>query len=241
LAQGFEPLEHEARPDWGRALLAAFALVILAAFQPAHGECLSPSMPAGATATTVYRCPEPDPSAAKQPALGTTEKTTEVERGSADVPWFEPPPGGNKVDAAKMPPAKIEPPSMPDKKIETVRAPAAIEPPSVPDKKMETVKPPEKIEAAKAPEPEEITKIEKKAPAKKKVAGKKRVKKIKVARSKTKKVKAATRPAKVKTPAKVTAAEETPKIESKPPDEKTIVWTKKDMTLGSRVKNWLGF
>lgn len=209
-------MKHEPLPNWGRPLLAAFALAILAVFHPAHGECLSPSTPAGATTTTVYRCPELDPSAGKQPALGTTGKTTVVERGSADVPWFEPQSAGNKVDAAKMPAAKIEATSAPDKKIETVKAP-------------------EKIEAASAPEPEEITKVKKKATAKKKIASKKRVKKVKVARAKTTKIKGATKPAKVKTP------EETPKIESTPPDEKTIVWTKKDVPLGGRIVNWLGF
>jgi hypothetical protein len=217
--------------------LAAFSLVILAAFHPAHGECLSPSTPAGATATTVYRCPELDPSAAKQPALGNAEKTTEVERGSADVPWFEPEPADKKVDAAKMPAAKIEPAKAPDAKSGVVKAPdAKIGTIKAPDEEIGTVKAPdEKIETAKAPEPEEITKVKKKATANKKLASKKRVKKIKVTRAKTKKVKVATKPAKVET------AEETPKIESKPPDEKTIVWTKKDMSLGSRVKTWLGF
>ena len=237
--------------------MAAFSLVILAAFHPAHGECLSPSTPAGATATTVYRCPELDPSAAKQPALGNAEKTTEVERGSADVPWFEPEPADKKVDAAKMPAAKIEPAKAPDAKSGVVKAPDAkigtikapdtkigtIKAPdakigtiTAPDEEIGTVKAPdEKIETAKAPEPEEITKVKKKATANKKLASKKRVKKVKVTRAKTKKVKVATKPAKVET------AEETPKIESKPPDEKTIVWTKKDMSLGSRVKTWLGF
>lgn len=217
-------MKREPVPNWGRPPLAAFALVILAAFHPAHGECLSPSTPAGATATTVYRCPELDLSAAKQPALDNTEKTTEVERGSADVPWFEPKPADKKVDAAKIPAAKIEAASAPDKKIETVKTP---------DRKIDSVKAPEKIEAASAPEPE-IIKVKKKATANKKLASKKRVKKIKVTRAKAKKVKVATKPANVET------AEETPKIESKPPDEKTIVWTKKDMSLGSRVKTWLG-
>ena len=254
-------MKREARPGWRHALSAASALVILAASHHAHGECVSPSAQAGATATTVYRCPEVDPAQAKQPALGSTEKTTVVERGSADLPWFEPQTAGNKVDAAKPPAAKviepaknpapmIEPASVPDKPVETVKVPKKVEPTSAPDQPVETrkveptsapdqpvetAKVPKKIETASAPEPEETAKVKKKATAKKKFAGKKRVKKARIAKTKVPKVEAAKKTSNVKT------AEEPPKIESKPADEKTIVWTKKDMPLGSRIKTWLGF
>lgn len=246
-------MKHEARAGWRHALSAASALVILAASHQAYGECVSPSAQAGATVTTVYRCPDVDPAQAKQPALRSTEKTTVVERGSADLPWFEPQTAGNKVDAAKpaakiIEPAKIpapliEPASVPDKPVETVNKPVEtfqvpkkeIEPASAPDKPVETVKVPKKIETASAPEPEETAKVKKKGTAKKKFAGRKRVKKARIATTKAPKVKVAKKTSDVKT------AEETPKIESKPVDDKTIVWTKKDMPLGSRIKTWLGF
>ena len=262
-------MKHEARPDWRHALLVASALVILAASHQAHGECVSPSAQAGATSTTVYRCPDADPEQAKQPALGTTEKTTVVERGSANLPWFEPKTTGNKGDADKLPaakiiepasapgkpvetankpvetvtvPKKVEPGSAPDKPVETVNKPVEavtvpkkVEAASAPDEPLETVKVPKKIETASAPKPEETAKVRKKATPKKKFAGKKRVKKARIAKTKLPKVKAAKKTSNVKT------AEETPKIESKPVDDKTIVWTKKDMPLGSRIKTWLGF
>jgi hypothetical protein len=252
-------------------LSAASSLVILAASHQAHGECLSPSAQAGATVTTVYRCPDVDPAQAKQPALRSTEKTTVVERGSADLPWFEPQTAGNKADSAKLPAAKIiepakipapmiEPASAPDKPVETVnkpvnkpvetvnkpvetvnkpvetfQVPKKVEPTGAPDKPVKTVKVPKKIEMASAPEPEETAKVKKKGTAKKKFAGRKRVKKARIATTKAPKVKVAKKTSDVKT------AEETPKIESKPADEKTIVWTKKDMPLGRRIKTWLGF
>jgi hypothetical protein len=244
-------VKHEARAGWRHALSAASALVILAASHQAYGECVSPSAQAGATVTTVYRCPDVDPAQAKQPALRNTEKTTVVERGSADLPWFEPQTAGNKVDAAKPPAAKIIEPAKipapmtgpagaPDKPVETVNKPVEtvklpIEPTGAPDKPVETVKVPKKIETASAPEPEETAKVKKKGTAKKKFAGRKRVKKARIATTKAPKVKVAKKTSDVKT------AEETPKIESKPADEKTIVWTKKDMPLGSRIKTWLGF
>ena len=236
-------MKHEARPDWRHALLVASALVILAASHQAHGECVSPSAQAGATSTTVYRCPDADPEQAKQPALGTTEKTTVVERGSANLPWFEPKTTGNKGDADKLPAAKIiEPASAPgkpvetaNKPVETVTVPKKVEAASAPDEPLETVKVPKKIETASAPKPEETAKVRKKATPKKKFAGRKRVKKARIAKTKLPKVKAAKKTSNVKT------AEETPKIESKPVDDKTIVWTKKDMPLGKRIKTWLGF
>jgi hypothetical protein len=239
--------------------------VILAASHQAYGECVSPSAQAGARVTTVYRCPDVDPAQAKQPALRSTEKTTVVERGSADLPWFEPQTAGNKVDADKLPaakviepakipapmiapasvpdkpvetvkvPRKVEPTSAPDQPVETVKEPTKVEPTSAPDKPVETAKVPKKIETASAPEPEETPKVKKKATAKKKFAGKKRVKKARIAKTKAPKVEAAKKTSNVKT------AEEPAKIESKPADEKTIVWTKKDMPLGSRIKTWLGF
>jgi hypothetical protein len=209
--------------------IPALAIACLPMAQPAASECLSPSAEAGATATTVYRCPEAtEPSAersatAKQP-LATEEKSTVVERGSADVPWFEPPPKQDPITTAKTPQETDEAVAPKTKTKATTIKPA----------KAATIKPAkaaatEDEAAVAAPEPEQ-PKITKKATAKKKVIAKKRkIKKTKVAASK-----------KAKTKTK-TVEPATAKIESKPPDEKTIVWTKKDMPIGSRIVNWLGF
>jgi hypothetical protein len=206
--------------------IPALAIACLAMVHPAASECLSPSAEAGATATTVYRCPEQtepgaqQPTTAKQP-LATEEKATVVERGSADVPWFEPPPKQDPITTAKTPQETDEAVAPKTKTEAATIKPATIKPAKAAATEDEA--------AVAAPEPEQ-PKTTKKATAKKKVTAKKRkIKKTKVAASKKSK-------AKTKTVVPTTA-----KIESKPPDEKTIVWTKKDMPIGSRIVNWLGF
>ncbi|WP_162914449.1 hypothetical protein [Taklimakanibacter lacteus] len=202
-------MNHEIVLKRGRLASAALVFAFFAMSQWAHGECLSPSAEVGATATTVYRCSEETLPSAKQPLLAGPEKTTTVERGSADVPWFEPTPQATAIKPAKAAP----------------EMPAAV---SVPEKK--------DVETAKAtPEPEEQAapkrerpKAKAKPSARKKVAAKKKKKKkARIAKSQKPKAKA------VEQPAPATA-------EAKPADDKTIVWTKKDMSLGSRITNWLG-
>lgn len=204
--------------------IPALAIACLSMAQPAASECLSPSAEVGATATTVYRCPEAAEPSAQQPAtakqpLAPQEKSTVVERGSADVPWFEPPAKQDPIKTAKTP-------QVTDEAVAPKTTAAKIKP-AEPTKATAT----EDEAAVAAPEPEQ-PKITKKAKAKKKViATKRKIKKAKVATSKK---------PKAKTKAK-TIEPTTAKIESKPPDEKTIVWTKKDMPIGSRIVNWLGF
>src|SRR5262245_31373932 len=70
----------------------AISLALIGAAFPAHSECLSPSDAAEATTTTVYRCPEDDPAAGLRPTIVDQGKSTVVEHGAADLPWFEPKP-----------------------------------------------------------------------------------------------------------------------------------------------------
>ena len=218
---------------WGGLAIPALAIACLSMAQPAASECLSPSTEAGATATTVYRCPEASepsaqpPAAAKQP-LATEDKSTVVERGSADVPWFEPPAKQDPIKTAQDPIKTVKPPQETEEAVapKTETKAATIKPAAIKPAKVDAT---EDEAAVAAPEPEQ-PKITKKATAKKKVIAKKRkIKKTKIARSKKPKTKTDT------------VEPTTAKIESKPPDEKTIVWTKKDMPLGSRIVNWLGF
>ncbi len=199
-------MKHVTRQDWRLAAFAASAFIFLVTHQPARGECLSPSTSGGATATTVYRCPENDPSSAKQPILVNPEKSTVVERGSSEVPWFEPKPEEKKIEASATPGREGDVAKPVTDDLEAVKGPETI------------------IKAANAPDAEETVKVKKKVTSKKKLASKKRMK-TKNARAKATKVK---------------PAAETAKIESKPPDDKTIVWTRKDMSLGNRIVNWLG-
>jgi hypothetical protein len=80
------------RENWKPLPWLVMSLALFGAALPAHGECMSPSAAAGATTTTIYRCPEEGSSAGAQPALVDPGNSTEVERGSADVPWFGPKP-----------------------------------------------------------------------------------------------------------------------------------------------------
>lgn len=112
---------------WLPVLTATAMVGVFGAVMPARSECLSPSAEAGATATTVYRCPDENAAGAQLPIVIDPEKTTEVERGSAKLPWFEPKPSeaedpietmkapsGNKgamekkEDVAKIPPPPAE-------------------------------------------------------------------------------------------------------------------------------------
>ena len=201
--------------------------MFLALSSSAHGECLSPSAEAGATATTVYRCPDEAQPAAKAP-LSDMEKSTTVQRGSADEPWFESTPG--KADSAatetppeqrKADPATVQPEIKAAK--EQPAEPTAEQPAEEVEIKAAKAAPDDQVEDNIAPKRKQL---KAKAPAKKKYA-KKKTKRIKVARTKKAKVKEV-----VATP--------TEKITSPPPDDKTILITKKDMSLGARIGNWLG-
>jgi hypothetical protein len=264
------------------ALVAVIACGVMAAAIPARSECQSPSAASGATTTTVYRCPDEDATGMQSPIVVDPGKTTEVERGSADDPWFEPKPTkttdpiqtsntplDKKEDAAEAPPASVQPASPAAAKAETnpPDAPAVTggkaartettaatkEEPVPADAQGTTDDEPaqatEKAEASPADPPAaEVTKkkavkpkqVEKEKtvkakPAKKKLAKVKRSK-AKLA-NKTKLAKA--KPAKA-TPVEAKAAPDPAKTEPAK-DDKVVVWTKKDMGLGSRVKNWLGF
>lgn len=204
----------------GRLASAALAFAFIAMSQWAQGECLSPSAEVGATATTVYRCSEETLPSAKQPLLPGPEKTTTVERGSAEVPWFEPAPQKTVIKPAKASPEIPAAASAPEKTdIETAKA--------TPETDTEVQAVPESDTQEQAAPKRERPKAKAKLPAKKKVAAKKKKKKVRIAKSQKSKVKA------VEQPAPATA-------EAKPADDKTIVWTKKDMSLGSRITNWLG-
>lgn len=221
------------------------AVAVVGTITPARSECLSPSSAAGATSTTVYRCSEDNAADAPSPLIIDPDKTTEVERGSADLPWFEPKPTKTEdpIKTSKSPPekqaplekkedvAKIAPPaaeaveSQPvDKDVPPVEAVKTKEPETEPPKAEEPETEPPKIEKAK-PKPA-LAK-----PIKVKVAKAKRTK-SKLARKKL----AKTKTAKAQTP-----QQQPVKTEPAKSDDKVVVWTRKDMSLGNRIVNWLGF
>lgn len=201
MPEGSEPVKHGMLSKQWQPPLAAAVLALLWMMQPAQGKCLSPSAESGATATTVYRCPEQEPSTAKQPILVNPEKTTVVERGSSDEPWFAPKPLEKKVEPALAP------------DIKPIEADKPVIKPDEADKPI--IKP---------------VKAKKKTVVKTKLASKKRIEK----RAEVKRTKART--------AKIKPVKNTPKVVgAKSDDDKVIVWTKKDMPLGSRIVNWLGF
>ena len=225
---------------------AAIMIGGFGAVMPARSDCLSPSVEAGATTTTVYPCTEGD-AAGKQPLIVIDpKKTTEVERGSANLPWFEPKPtktedpiatskalpgkaapSGKKEDVARTSPpaAKTDKPEAAAKEQPPV---AEIAPPAIETDKSEAVDteaPP--VAAAKL-------KKAKPKPAMAKPA------KVKLAKTKRTKSKLAKRKATTKT-AKAQKPQQPVKTEPAKADEKVVVWTRKDMSLGSRVVNWLGF
>ena len=226
------------------------ALALLSTMGTAYGQCVSPSTEAGTTQTTVYRCPDESPAQAKQPVIVNPEKSTVVPRGSADVPWFDPNSSRTQIDPTPTPnatkksdstlPAKSEEAMVPPKSEEVV-APPKSEEAIAPPKSEEVIDPPRSEEATLPPGSEEvatpeIAPVEKSKPKakrgesrKKKIARKKTAVK-KVAKAKSTKVQVA----------KVKPAKETPKTEAEAGDDKVITWTRKDMTLGKRIGNWLG-
>lgn len=272
-----------------RSLACAVVVFGLFGTGPARSECLSPSAEAGATTTTVYPCQE-ETASGQQPVIVDTGKadsgkSTVVERGSADIPWFEPKPTAT-ADPIGLPKAaseneKKEEPAQPKEeivKIEPVpmEAPEKAEPEPTDAKVKAKAVEPEATEAEPAPAEAKParTKVTKAKSTKTKMAKAKRTK-VKLARTKRTKARLAQdkqtqtktataepaepelKPAKTERAkaklAKVKRAKtktvKTEPAEPKPEPAKTepatdsnvIVMTKKDMSLGSRVKNWFGF
>lgn len=188
---------------------AALAFGILGALQPVHGECLSPSAAGATTTTTVYRCPDQGKADLQAPR-GAPDKTTVVQRGPSDVPWFEPKPADKTAAPLTAPagemanPEKEHPP-----KAKSVR---------------ETVEP-----TAPATETASAERAERTLPAKARAAHRK-IAKLKPAKTRTMKALAP----------RVKHRKKTPKGEPAKSDSNTVVWTRKDMPLGNRVASWLG-
>jgi len=176
------------------------------------------------------------------------EKTTEVPRGSADVPWFDPNSSRTHIDPTLTPNVTKKSDTLPPKSEESVspKAEEAMVPPKseeviAPPKSEEVIAPPKSEEATLPPKSEEVTAPEikplekpepkvKRAESRKKKIAKKKTADKKVAKAKSTKVQAA----------KVKPAKAAPKTEADAGDDKVIVWTRKDMTLGKRIGNWLG-
>lgn len=218
--------DRPVRQFWLSQIVVVFGL--LGALEPAHSECLSPSAASGTTATTVFRCADqPETARQEQPAVNTekkqpavnTEKTTVVQRGPADVPWFDPKTPENSTEPVKAPrgqAAKVE------EKIEE--------------------KPEEKPSATQNTVKESIEETPKKKLSATKNTIRKKVVKLKPARTKTTKaLKTRTKP-ELKTKAKPEKKISTAKTKVAPekPDDNTVVWTRKDMPIGNRIVNWLG-
>jgi ribonuclease E len=264
-----QPRRDDHKTRWPFAW-AAVAFALVAAAMPARSECLSPSEAAGATTTTVYRCSEEDPSARKSPIIVEPDKSTVVERGSTTVPWFEPKPTqtsdpiGTAVTAS--PEKQAAPPEQPEKILavppKTEAGPEQAEKKlAVPEKKEAQPEPKEEVVniepvpdmAAEEPKAEATPEEPKatKAEPKKKAAQTKTTKpKRKVVKKRSKTKLAKTTPSKPKvaqtkrTKPKAVKPEPTAqqiKTEPAKSDNKVILMTKKDMTLGKRIKNWLGF
>lgn len=206
------------RQFWPSPIVVVFGL--LGALEPAHSACLSPSAASGTTATTVFRCADQSETARqKQPAVNT-EKTTVVERGPADVPWFDPNTTENSTEPVKAPLGQA----------------ATVE------EKIEE-KPERKLSATQDTGEEKIEETpEKKLSATKKTIRKKIVK-LKPARTKTTKALKTKAKPELKTKAKPEKRMSKAKTEvaSEKPGDNTVVWTKKDMPIGNRIVNWLGF
>ncbi len=247
----------------------ACAVVVFGLFgaAPAWAECQSPSVDAGSTTTTVYPCREESATGGQQPIIVDTGKadsgnSSVVERGSADVPWFEPKPT-TTADPIGLPKTASENEKKQKPANEKKQEPAAAKEEIV---KIEPVpvEPPEKTEAEPTDAKAKVTKQEateaepakaKATTTRKKVTKAKSTKtrvakakrtKVKLAKTKrTKAVVAQDKPTKTKIKAvKAEPAEPRPepaKTEPARGDDKVIVMTKKDMPLGSRIKNWFGF
>lgn len=225
------------KPQWRPAWIA-IALGLTVTAIPARSECQSPSAAAGATSTTVYRCPEAQVPGMQNPVNPGPDKTTVVERGSADIPWFTPQPT-RTADPLIPPQPKAPAETKPeDKEVVVEIEPVPLEKPqAAPAKtKTETAGPEAKPETAKP-------KTAKAKRAKVKL-GKAKHAKARLAHQKRTKTKPAIAETKAKTrTAKAEAEAEPEQVKTEPAkaDDKVITWTRKDMPLGSRVKNWLGF
>ncbi|MGE4251125.1 MAG: hypothetical protein AB7F09_17190 [Parvibaculaceae bacterium] len=247
LADVVKPMRQE-KPRWLEPpFWVVLTLAILAGVIPARSECLSPSATAGATTTTVYRCPDGDASTGQHPAIVEPGKTTTVERGSADIPWFEPKPtttadpivapkapaAGKKEDVVKVEPKPEAAPEPTPAKKDVVKVEPLPEEAAAPEAaKPEAVKPTATKAKAKATK----TRLTKAKRTKAKVAKRTKAKseersKGKLARNKRTKTQAA----------KAEAKPEQVKTEPAKADDKVVTWTKKDMSIGNRIVNWLGF
>lgn len=107
-------LDRSVRRFWPSPVVVVFAL--LGALEPAHSECLSPSAASGTAATTVFRCADQPVTARQEQPAVNTEKTTVVERGPADVPWFIPKAVENSTEPVKAP--QVQAPEIPSPQVE---------------------------------------------------------------------------------------------------------------------------
>lgn len=267
LAEAAKPMQ---RKNWKPLGWLVMSLGVLGATLPARSECQSPSAEAGTT-TTVYRCPDEGAAAGPLPVIADPGKTTEVERGSAGVPWFEPK-TTKTADPIQPPKAASEPKatSEPKAQEEIVRiepVPAAAPPATKEALAEETTAGAGAAEAKAAPAAAEAETTAA-APATPEVKAAAKVKQAKAKKTKVKLVKSqraksklaqekrikgraakteaiAAKTVKTETKAaKAVKAEPRPeqiKTEPAKSDDKVIVMTKEDLPLGSRVKNWFGF
>lgn len=246
---------NDSKPARQVLLLAAAALLSLGATE-AQAECLSPSATPGDKATTIYRCPD-QPGATKGPLQPTAlpDRTTVVERGSAETPWFAPKPPENSDETAK-PGESATVQAEPVKEPEETTAPAAssaaqVEPSKGPDgQAVPAAEPAEPAEVAAEPlkeapaqtanvEENTEAKPEKKVSARKKKAVRKKFVKLKPAQTNSTKALAA----KATPDRKATKAKPASSAESAAPkgtDSNTVIWTRQDVSLGRRLGNWLG-
>lgn len=195
--------------QWLLPSLAAL-LALLGAAQAAQGGCLSPSSASGNSATTVYRCLEQQGTTARQDPLAIPDKTTVVERGSADVPWF------------------------------TRKAAAEVMRPIGPVPQARSEEPPEPLPQAQPAQVEKIAEAKPDKPVLQKKPQRKKLVKLKPGKAKaTKALAAKTKPVK-KAATKPERQAAKAKTEPGKPDDNTVVWTRKDMPLGNRIVNWLG-
>ena len=115
------------RENWRPLPWLAMAIALSGATLPAYGECVSPSAAAGATTTTIYRCPEGS-SAGPQPTIVDPGNSTDVERGSADVPWFGPKPTRTADPLAA--PNAVSQPNPPEDVAKTEPVPVTVDKPA---------------------------------------------------------------------------------------------------------------
>lgn len=127
-------LDRSVRRFWPSSVVVVFGL--LGALEPAHSECLSPSAASGTAATTVFRCADQPVTARQEQPAVNTEKTTVVERGPADVPWFIPKAMENSTEPVKAPQVQA-----PQVQVPEIQAPQVEEKIEVkPEKKLSATK-----------------------------------------------------------------------------------------------------